>query len=591
MPRRQIFVTDIIIDVAIPVFIIGLIWSMVVFAISIKGVFYPGHEWRLQIVFFLYVLGTVMINRIAGYYGESDKAAVYSVLLVGMMALFALTFSARFGSVFGGQDAGEGLWANLALVAIVGLASYKIARESCLDIKDTEKEKSAIQLRSELRAQRDWYQRMEMEEEKERKSLEKEKKETQEPSPESARPPKKHPGIWIIYFSLFSMIVFAVGQRLLPEDNWELYKYTFTCLAANLMCALALLLLISLSSLRRQCWQKKALVTPGVGWFWIMAGATLILIVVSLATVLPRPVPEYLVRSTAPTVLPKLPDEEAEEKAQSSSPTTWAGLRKQAELEAAKEEEETRKFKQQMEGADEEAQGGDETDEAEGRGRGSGGEEAGDASRGKSASGKGGSGRGSGRSKAGKTTVHSGIAKRAPLPTPPLEGLAMLGKVIFFVILAAALLWAFIMILGALGKTNPLKKLTTGLKNLRERMRNLLKGGQRPKLRGRRLETALKEQDIYMENPFRNRALLRQMSKEELVSYTYRAFENYSHAQGHTPSKGQTPIEFLKSLPDELHAAEFSTLVKLFMLAEYSSHDIADKNIEYLERAWKKIEA
>ena len=138
MPKRQIYFTDLLIEAAIPALIIGLIWTLVAFVITIKGVFYPEQVQTLRIVFFLYVMGAVLINRIAGYYGESEKAAMYSILLVGVMALFALTFSGRYGAMFGGADAGGGLWANLSLVVVVGLASYKIARESCFDIMDME---------------------------------------------------------------------------------------------------------------------------------------------------------------------------------------------------------------------------------------------------------------------------------------------------------------------------------------------------------------------------------------------------------------------------------------------------------------------
>ena len=94
-----------------------------------------------------------------------------------------------------------------------------------------------------------------------------------------------------------------------------------------------------------------------------------------------------------------------------------------------------------------------------------------------------------------------------------------------------------------------------------------------------------------MENPFRNKALLNRMSKEQLVSYTYQAFENFSHVHGYTPSRSQTAVEFVQSLPKEFCETEFSVLVKLFMIAEYSDRAISDKNIKYLKQTWKKIEA
>ena len=93
-----------------------------------------------------------------------------------------------------------------------------------------------------------------------------------------------------------------------------------------------------------------------------------------------------------------------------------------------------------------------------------------------------------------------------------------------------------------------------------------------------------------MENPFDNRMMLERMSKRELVNYTYQAFENYSHVQGHTPTPGETAIEFFRSLPEELRSDEFSVLVRLFMLAKYSHHEITDQNMAHLKRAWQRIE-
>jgi hypothetical protein len=594
MAQRKIFFTDMIIEVAIPALIIGLIWTLVSFTINVNSVFNPGGEGLLKRNFFLYVMGTVLINRISGYYRESAKAAMYTILLVGVMSLFALQYSGSFGYIFGGKGAGGAALANLALVLVVGLASYKIARESCLDIRETEiKEKSAIQLRTEVRAKRDWYHREEIAERQEAEKAEAEKKKAEEAAAPPPRVPQRHPGAWIIYFSLFSMLVFAAGQRLLPEDDGQLYAGTFAYLVANLVCALALLSLISFSSIRQQSWEKKALVKPGVGWFWILAGAALIVVVISLSTLPPRPVPDYLVRSATPRILPALDEEEPapESERDSGTSTTWGGLRKQRQLEEAKYARDMEKYKEQAEGRDEDPEGGGDEDSPDGGGWGSGGEEAGDSKQGKSADGEKGSGKESGGGKGSKTSASGARAMRAPTPTPPLGGLATLGKIIAIIIVALAAIWALIFILGALGKANPFRKLSARLKSFRERMRSLLGGKKRKRLKGAKLQAALREQNLYMENPFRNRGMLAGMSKEELVSYTYKAYENYFHTQGHTPSKDQTPAEFLQSLPEDLREDEFSSLVKLFMLAEYSTREISDKNIKQLKKTWRKIEA
>jgi uncharacterized membrane protein YgcG len=600
MQKRQIFFTDIIIEVAIPLLIIGLIWSTVVFAITVNNVAYPGDSGILKLVFFCYVMGTVMINRIAGYYHESGKAAAYSIVLVGLMAIFALQFSGGQGMFFGGRSGGAAsLPLNLAIVVIVGIVSYKIARESCLDLKDTVKEKTALQLKSELMARRDWYRRAELEEEQELEQLEEEKKEAEEkPDPEKERVPKTHPGIWIIYFSLFSMIVFAVGQRLLPKDDGELYRYTFTCLAANLMCALALLSLITLSSVRQRSWQKRALVRPGVGWFWIMAGMAIIVVVVSLATLPPRPVPSYRGRRIAKDEFSgSSTQEQPEEVARSSK--TWAGQTKQIEAQLEKEERDKARFIEEQR-KKQEGEEGEKGQKASGEDR-KDGEESGDSS--SSSGGASGSGKGKGQpEKQGSSESQaqkgnqSSSGRRAsaprlpPAPTPALAGLQTLGKYIVIIICVIAGIWALIMVLKALGRSNPLQKLSGALKRFRENLKKMVAVAKMLRLSGRKLRTALEEQDLYMENPFRNKTLLNRMSREELVSYTYKAFENFSHVHGYTPSQSQTAVEFVESLPEEFRETEFSVLVKLFMIAEYSDRPISDKNIKYLKQTWNKIE-
>jgi hypothetical protein len=557
----------------------------------------------LKWVFFCYVMGTVMINRLAGYYRDSGKAAAYSIVLVGLMAIFTLQFSGGRGLFIGGESGGAAsALLNLAIVAVVGIVSYKIARESCLDITDTVKEKSAIQLRNEVRAQRDWYQRMELEEEQERERLEEEKQETEEkPDPQKERLPQKHPGIWIIYFSLFSLIVFAIGQRLLPRDDGGLFRYTFTCLAANLMCALALLSLITLSSIRQRSWQKKALVKPGVGWFWIMTGTAIIVAVVSLATLPPRPVPSYLGRRPAPDVISEPPEEEESEPEEvARSPRTWAGMNRQLEAELAKEQRDRERMVDEP-GQGEEGEGSHDIGKESGK-KGEEGEKGGwfsSTTRDSEGSGDGEGDterqRSSGDGKQGEHQSASGRRSPPlnlpPAPTPPLPGLATLGKLLIIIFGAIAILWALAMAMKALGRANPFQKLSGILNRLRESLKKAFTAPKIPRLSRKQLGALLTQQNLYMENPFRNKALLKRMSPKELVSYTYKAFENFSHVHGFTPAESQTAIEFVQSLPEEFREAEFSVLVRLFMIAEYSDRPISDKNIKYLKQTWKKIEA
>jgi hypothetical protein len=457
------------------------------------------------------------------------------------------------------------------------------------------KEKGEVRFRSELRAQMDWYRREEYIEEQERKKLAQEKEE-EEIQATPARLPRKHPGMWIIYFSLFSMVVFAVGQRLLPEDDWELYIKTFTCLIANLVCALILLALVTLSALRFSCWEKKAVIPGGLGPFWSMIAAILILTVLSLASVPPRPVPEYMTQSISEDYESMVMWEDEESGKRSRSLETWGG---QSKIIAAKIEKEQRDKGRVIEELKDKVSGENgEAGEEKERGGTAGGDEEdkGEASADRSSrkqgdsAGKETSSRGSRQTRSRKGRHVAAQPRRAPLPTPPLQGLEMIGKVIVAIILIIGFLWAAAMLFVALGKANPLKRLSATVKNFFGGLRGLLKRKEKPLISGQKLRATLEQRNLYMENPFSSRMLLKQMSMTELVSYTYKAFENYAHVQGHTPFRGQTPIEFMNSLPEEFKAPEFSTLLKLYMLAEYSAHKIPGENAEKLKQVWAKME-
>ncbi len=577
---RKTSITDIAVEAAIPVLIIGLIWSLVAFAITIKAVFYPGQEETLIRVFFLYVMGTVMANRLIGLYGEYEKGASYSVALVLVMALFALSFSARFGSIVGGANAGEGFLGNLVIVAVIGLASYKICRESCLDIeRKHEKKKSPLTLKAEIRARQDWYRAEQMEEEAQRKKGQRQEK----AAPIEDTFPEQHPGRWVIYFSLFSMAVFAVGQRLLPAEDWRLYSKAFHCLLGNLACALGLLLLITLSSVRLQCSKKKAVVPSHVGWFWSTTGAALILTVLAFASALPRPVPEYLFSAAEPE-FSGVPSKPGEPRKYRGRKDTWAGMTKEIEASFRKEEEEMQEINKETEGKEE---GGGES--KDNKPEGSGGSDQGEAAQGGAS--QGGQGKSSAPPPRQPEPASPREFRRPPAPSPPLRGLAIVGRMLFVVLFTLFLFVGLFKLISVAGKGNLAAGWSERWRRFLERFRSLLKPMPSRRLPKKKLKAILEEANLYLENPFTSPQLLQRMSKAELVRYTYRAFENYAHVHGHTPQSGQTPAEFLNSLPAEFRAPEAAALLRMFMLAEYSTHQIPDEGVNTLRDVWARIEA
>lgn len=109
------------------------------------------------------------------------------------------------------------------------------------------------------------------------------------------RPRKKTsaPGVWVVYFSMAALPIFGLGQRFIPESNLEARRAVFWYMIVYVGSALALLLTTSFLGLRRYLRQRKLQMPPAMTGLWMGFGAALILLVLAVCSVLPRPSPEY----------------------------------------------------------------------------------------------------------------------------------------------------------------------------------------------------------------------------------------------------------------------------------------------------------
>ena len=97
------------------------------------------------------------------------------------------------------------------------------------------------------------------------------------------------PGVWVIYFALAALPLFALGQSLIePEDGDRRHK-TFLQMAVYVGSALALLVTTSYLGLRRYLRQRKAKVPAAMTASWLGFGALLIVVFLALGAFLPRP--------------------------------------------------------------------------------------------------------------------------------------------------------------------------------------------------------------------------------------------------------------------------------------------------------------
>ncbi len=101
------------------------------------------------------------------------------------------------------------------------------------------------------------------------------------------------PGVCVVYFSLAALPIFGFGQTLIPESNTASRRYAFLLLCVYLASALGLLVTTSFLSLRRYLRQRRIEMPVAMANTWLVIGAVLIVGLLLVTAVLPRPNAEY----------------------------------------------------------------------------------------------------------------------------------------------------------------------------------------------------------------------------------------------------------------------------------------------------------
>jgi hypothetical protein len=97
------------------------------------------------------------------------------------------------------------------------------------------------------------------------------------------------PGVWVIYFALAALPLFALGQSLVDPGDEKRRQATFLQMTGYVASALALLVTTSLLGLRRYLRQRKAKIPGTMTASWLGLGAVVIVVFLVLGAFLPRP--------------------------------------------------------------------------------------------------------------------------------------------------------------------------------------------------------------------------------------------------------------------------------------------------------------
>jgi hypothetical protein len=271
-----------------PALIMALIGSLVFFLLE---VLYVGkYEARLQWILTCFVFAAVLIARISMMAGISERAPLYGIVL-GVAVWFALTKFVEFPE---GAPLASFSWAiHIGMILLIWWCAHKLTWD-CTFIDETENA-SGVGLLEAARLDSNaadpspganqsdggageesgsWRQRYRRYRQQQR-----------------ARP--HAPGVWILYFSFAALPLFGLGQAALPASAATSRLYAFWMMVVYVASALGLLLCTSFLGLRRYLRQRKLKMPLAMTSVWLGMGAALIVILLGLAALLPRPYAEY----------------------------------------------------------------------------------------------------------------------------------------------------------------------------------------------------------------------------------------------------------------------------------------------------------
>ncbi len=305
--RESPTITDYVVTALSPVLIMLMVGSLVFFLVE---VLYAGkYSGKLLYTLFFFVLGAVLVARIA-IESDASRASLYGLVL-GVATYIALLTYVEYPG--GGWLASFGWLVNLGLMLLIWWSAHKLTWD-CTHIDEKRKGAgrgllSATGLESDTATSRPPAPRIEPTPRTDRTNATTTKARRGKGKKKKAQPEsrlwdwidryKKYrtdqqksghtPGVWVIYFALAALPLFALGQSLIDPGDDKRRQATFLQMLVYVGSALALLVTTSLLGLRRYLRQRKASIPGAMTASWLGLGALMIAVFLTLGAFLPRP--------------------------------------------------------------------------------------------------------------------------------------------------------------------------------------------------------------------------------------------------------------------------------------------------------------
>ncbi len=251
-----------------PALVMVLVGSLVFYLIS---AFYDGqYEARLKYIAALFVFAAVLISRIMIEHG-SEQASLYALALAVVSGFTIKHFTD----------------ASLLVIAVVIGVTWWLADRltwdcTVIDEQDVDPGDGLIGATTSSEMSRT--------------------KDRDDPAVPILQPRWKrwfthrrsqHPGVWVVYSALVTLPLIGLGQFAVPADDIQTRRACFTALVGFVAASLGLLATTSFLTIRRYLRQRQMDMPPAITQAWAIAGGGMIVGVLAVASLLPRPRPAY----------------------------------------------------------------------------------------------------------------------------------------------------------------------------------------------------------------------------------------------------------------------------------------------------------
>ncbi|CAN5374094.1 hypothetical protein BH11PLA2_BH11PLA2_33750 [soil metagenome] len=593
MAKRQPTLTDYAVVAISPALIMLMVGSLVFFLIE---VLYQGkYPDRLLWTMFFFVFGSVLISRILIEYG-AQRALVYAAGLAGA-TFVALQAFVDYPNL---TMRSFSLLINAGLMALIWWAANKLTWD-CTHI-DEERRSSG---RGVLAAAGLDANATPMEEEPEPVPV------TKKPRKESpgmlgwierwqAHRQKENlkphtPGVWVLYFSLAALPLFGLGQSLIPPEATDRRRVAFQQMAVYVASGLGLLVTTTLLGLRKYLRDRGASMPNKMTAGWLGVGAVLIVTFIVIGAFLPRP------HSETPLInLPKLKDtSDKPEKDASKNAVVKDGSTGQGDGSKGKTENDPNAKQSSDQG-----KGNGDSKDGEGQAKGENGDKKGEGGE-KNDNTKSGDSESKSEKKAegGKGSTKSEqeqTKKQSSQDGTPSKSSSTMSKVaetasnvmkwlmwILGVLLVIAAI-VFFLLRGLAPFTKWAQGLLDWFRNLFARKSS--DGATADS--DAKAESKVKRPPPFssFSNPFQDGSH-RGQSVEELVAYTFAAFDSWAWDRNLGREGPETPLEFAnrvtKAKPN-LEAAP--AMAKLFTQTQYAALELPANAVSVLKQTWNEMQ-